>query len=72
MAGFVIGLFVYAPTAVFAMLQLGVPAAVADGVLRLLAGLVGRALCRSRLPRIGETPCKVPEAGADRFGAASL
>lgn len=43
-AGLVIGLLAYAPTAVFAMLELGVPAVIAGGVLGLLFGVVARAL----------------------------
>jgi len=36
--GLIIGLFVYAPTAPFAMVEIGIPAAMVGGVLGLLIG----------------------------------
>ncbi len=39
-AGLVIGLHVYAPTAAFAVVELGLPAAIAGGVLGLAAGVI--------------------------------
>ena len=38
--GLVIGLFVYAPTAPFAVFELGLPAMFAGGVVGLLAGMI--------------------------------
>jgi hypothetical protein len=38
--GLVIGLFVYAPTAPFAAVELGLPAAIAGGFVGLVAGLI--------------------------------
>jgi hypothetical protein len=38
--GLVVGLFAYAPTAWFALFELGVPAAIAGGLVGLLAGLI--------------------------------
>lgn len=50
-AGLVIGLVVYAPTAWFATFEVGVPAAIAGAVLGLVIGsvamLLNRARCRS-------------------------
>lgn len=43
-AGLVIGLIVHPPTAWFAILELGIPAAVAGGVVGLLAALAVKAL----------------------------
>jgi hypothetical protein len=48
--GLVIGLFTYAPTAPFALVELGLPAAVAGGVVGLAASLLviaGRRITRS-------------------------
>ena len=48
--GLVIGLLTYAPTAPFALVELGLPAALAGGVLGLVASLVvmvGRRMKRS-------------------------
>lgn len=39
-AGLVIGLFVYAPTAPFAAVELGIPATFAGGVVGLVAGMI--------------------------------
>ena len=47
--GLVIGLFTYAPTAPFALVELGLPAAIAGGVVGLVASLlvmVGRRMKR--------------------------
>jgi hypothetical protein len=38
--GLIVGLFAYAPTAWFALFELGVPAAIVGGVVGLLAGLI--------------------------------
>ncbi len=40
LAGFVVGLDAYAPTAWFAVLELGVPAAITGGVFGFIAGTV--------------------------------
>lgn len=45
-SGLVVGLHVYAPTAWFAVLELGVPAAIAGGLLGCLAGATAAALQR--------------------------
>jgi hypothetical protein len=42
--GLVVGLFAYAPTAWFAVFELGIPAAIAGGIVGLIAGLVSTAL----------------------------
>ena len=39
-AGLVIGLHAYAPTAAFAVVELGLPAAIAGGILGLAAGVI--------------------------------
>jgi hypothetical protein len=39
-AGLVIGLQAYAPTAAFAVVELGLPAAIAGGILGLAAGVI--------------------------------
>jgi hypothetical protein len=39
-AGLVIGLIVYAPTAPFAVVELGLPATIIGGVIGLLAGVI--------------------------------
>jgi hypothetical protein len=44
--GLVVGLFTYAPTAPVAMLELGLPATLAGGVLGTIAGLIGVATQR--------------------------
>jgi hypothetical protein len=46
--GLVIGLHVYAPTAWFAVLELGVPAAIAGGLLGFLSGAAAAALRRRK------------------------
>jgi hypothetical protein len=46
--GLVIGLFTYAPTAPFAAVELGLPAAIVGGVVGLVAGAV-MAVARSSL-----------------------
>jgi hypothetical protein len=46
-AGLVIGLLVYPPTAWFAVFELGIPAAIGGGVLGLIAGSVVLAVRRS-------------------------
>ena len=49
--GLIIGLCVYAPTAPFAMVELGLPAAIVGGVVGLLIGsllAVGRRVSRKR------------------------
>jgi hypothetical protein len=49
-AGLVIGLIVFAPTAVFAVVELGLPATIIGGVIGLLAGvtvIAGRRIRRS-------------------------
>ena len=38
--GLVIGLFVYAPTALFAAVEIGLPAAIVGGVIGLSAGVI--------------------------------
>jgi hypothetical protein len=38
--GLVIGLIVYAPTALFAVLELGLPAAIVGGVIGLSTGVI--------------------------------
>jgi hypothetical protein len=43
-AGLVIGLSVYAPTAAFAVVELGLPAAVAGGFLGLAVGVIVTAI----------------------------
>ena len=47
-AGLIIGLIVHPPTALFAMAELGVPAAAGGGILGLLVGLVVWAIQRLR------------------------
>ncbi|MGD0288025.1 MAG: hypothetical protein ABSC31_16910 [Acidimicrobiales bacterium] len=49
--GLVIGLIVYAPTAPFAVLELGLPAAIVGGVIGLSTGVIvvaGRRIKQSR------------------------
>ena len=49
--GLVIGLIVYAPTALFAVLELGLPAAIVGGVIGLITGVIviaGRRIKQSR------------------------
>jgi hypothetical protein len=48
LAGLVIGLLVYPPTAAFAVLELGLPAAVVGGVVGLAAGFLLSTLRRMR------------------------
>jgi hypothetical protein len=53
-AGLVIGLFAYPPTAWFAVIEVGIPGAIAGGLLGLVAGSVAQAIAstrRRRLPR---------------------
>jgi hypothetical protein len=48
--GLVVGLIVYAPTAPFAVVELGLPATIVGGVIGLLAGVIviaGRRIKRS-------------------------
>jgi len=47
-AGLVVGLFTYAPTARFAAVELGLPAAFAGGVVGLVAGMIMIATRRIR------------------------
>jgi ABC-type uncharacterized transport system permease subunit len=49
--GLVVGLFAYAPTAWFAMFELGIPAAVVGGLIGLFGGLIVTA-CRRIKRRI--------------------
>jgi hypothetical protein len=46
--GLVIGLFAYAPTAPFAVLELGIPAVFAGGAVGLFAGMIMTAARRIR------------------------
>jgi hypothetical protein len=49
--GLVVGLIVYAPTALFAVVELGLPAAIVGGVIGLSTGVVviaGRRIKQSR------------------------
>ena len=46
-AGLVIGLFAYRPTAVVALFELGIPAALLGGLLGLVAGSIVWALRRT-------------------------
>ena len=49
-AGLIVGFFVYAPTAVFAMIELGLPATIVGGIVGLLFGSMlaaGRRISRS-------------------------
>lgn len=48
-AGLVIGLHAYAPTAPFAVVELGLPAAIVGGVVGLVAGVIATA--RRRIKR---------------------
>jgi hypothetical protein len=51
--GLIVGLFANAPTALFAMIELGIPAAVVGGLVGLLIGLIvaaGRGASRKRRP----------------------
>jgi len=48
-AGLVIGLYVYAPTAPFAVIELGLPATIVGGVVGLAAGVI--ATVRRRIKR---------------------
>jgi hypothetical protein len=50
-AGLAVGLFTYAPTAPFAIVELGLPAAVAGGVVGLAAGVIAAAMGRIRQDR---------------------
>jgi hypothetical protein len=52
--GLVVGLFAYAPTAPFAVVELGLPAAFAGGVVGLVAGLIMTTVRRIR--RHGASP----------------
>jgi len=45
-AGLIIGLFTYAPTAPFAVIELGLPAAIAGAILGFVIGSVFLALSR--------------------------
>ena len=47
-AGLVIGLFVYAPTAWFAAIELGLPAAVVGALVGMIGALTGRSRKRPR------------------------
>ncbi len=47
-AGLVVGLFVHPPTAWFAVFELGIPAALAGGVIGLVGGLMVQAWFRIR------------------------
>jgi hypothetical protein len=50
--GLIVGFFVYPPTALFAMIELGFPAAIVGGVLGLLIGSISataRRISRNRL-----------------------
>jgi hypothetical protein len=47
-AGLVIGLFAYVPTAPFAAAEIGIPATSVGGVVGLVAGLIATALLRIR------------------------
>jgi hypothetical protein len=51
MAGLVVGLLAYAPTAPFAVAELGLPAAVAGGAAGLAAGVIVKAVARVRRGR---------------------
>jgi hypothetical protein len=55
-AGLIIGLHVYAATAWFAVLELGVPAAIAGGLLGCLSGAGAAALRRRRHPDAADRP----------------
>ena len=63
-AGLVIGLIVYAPTAPFAVVELGLPATIIGGIIGLLAGVIviaGRRIRRSpRLRGPGAGPTTLP------------
>lgn len=52
-AGLVVGLFVHASTAWFAVLELGVPAAVVGGLLGVVSGCVARGAVALRRPHTG-------------------
>jgi hypothetical protein len=39
-AGLVVGLFTYAPTALFAAVELGLPAVIAGGIIGLACGMI--------------------------------
>jgi hypothetical protein len=45
--GLVVGLFVYAPTAPFAAVELGLPAAFAGGAVGLVAGMIMATVARA-------------------------
>ena len=49
-AGLILGLLAHPPTALFAMFELGLPAAAAGGVIGLLAGLGVKTFRHSREP----------------------
>jgi hypothetical protein len=46
--GLVVGLFAYAPTAPFAVVELGFPAALAGGIVGLVGGITSAAASRIR------------------------
>lgn len=60
--GLIVGLFAYPPTALFAAVELGVPAVVAGGVVGLVGGVImttARCIRRHRArvcSRVGEWP----------------
>ena len=58
-AGLIIGLFVYAPTAWFAAIELGLPAAVVGAVVGALAGMIVTLTGGAR-----KRPRGVPTSGA--------
>jgi len=58
-AGLIIGLFVYAPTAWFAAIELGLPAAVVGAVVGALVGTIGALTGRPR-----KRPRGMPASGA--------
>jgi hypothetical protein len=45
--GLIVGLIAYAPTAPFAVVELGLPGAVAGGVVGFIAGLTARGVRRT-------------------------
>jgi hypothetical protein len=53
-AGLVIGLLVYPPTAWFAVFELGIPASIVGGLVGLVRGAIATAIGRSH--RLGQAP----------------
>ena len=55
-AGLIVGLMVHPPTAVFAMVELGIPATVVGGILGFLVGLGVWTVRRIRAGEVGGVP----------------